>query len=240
MFRSLLLACALVGAIAFVGSAAGGGTGWPHPSARDKALLASVLHGMRTDLRKVRLAQLPAYARKGRPQGTLELIATGRVSGKAYIRWTRVGWDTLLIAHAYNERCIRDADHCVAVYSGPSVGGGGAGRSRAKRPYWSARALTRVILRRFAAVGLRDTAVAFERPNAFAPIITVRTSHPRRAHTAEGKAWVALLPTLRRHSDGVFIQMFDARGRVFYISAGSGNTGMGWCAPVLKCPGTGP
>ena len=234
IFRSFVLACALIGAVAVAGGAAGGGgAGWPRPDARDRALLTSILHGMRTDLRTVRLAQLSADWRKGRPQGTLELVTTTAVSRKAHAASIRADWDTLLIAHAYNERCVRGADHCVAIARGPS-GGGGAGRSGAKKPLWSAHGLAHAIRSRFVAAGLRVTSIAFEHPYAFAPIVTVHSSHPRRAYTAEQKAWVALEPALR-HSEGGFLQMFDGRGRLFYVAAGSGNTGEGWCAPYLGC-----
>jgi len=233
MFRTLMLGCALVVAIAVAGSASGGGAGWPQPDSRDKALLASVLHGMKTGLQTVRLERLEAQWHKGRPQGTLQLVTTTSDSRKDTARSTREDWDTLLIAHGYNERCVRAAVHCIAADIGPS-GGGVAGRSGAKRPFWSARHLAQVIRRQFAAAGLRVTSIAFEHPNAFAPIVTVRSSHPRRAYKAERSTWVALLPALR-HTEGWFVQMFDARGRVFYVGAGSGNTGEGWCAPYLGC-----
>lgn len=235
MLRTLLLGCAFVGAIASVGGAAGGGTGWPQPDARDKALLASVLHGMRTDLRTVRLTQLAAGWRKGRPQGTLQLVTTTSVSGKDHARSLRADWDTLLIAHGYNERCVRNADHCLAVYEGPDDGSG-AGRSGAHKPYWSAHVLARAIRHAFAAAGLRVTSISFEHPHAFAPVVMVRSSHPRRAWNAYWrKARLAIVPALR-HAEGRLIQMFDAHGRLFYVGAGSGNTGMAWCAPMLHCP----
>ena len=234
MIRVLAAGLVLTTVCAVAGGASGSGTAWPQPDARDRALLASVLHGMSTDLRTVRLTQLAAEWRKGRSQGTLELVTTTSVSRKARVRSVRADWDTLLIAHAYNERCVRGADHCVAVYRGPN-GGGGAGRSGVRRPLWSAHALAHAIRRGFAAAGLRVTSIAFEHPYAFAPIVTVRSSHPRRAWKAERTAVVALLPALR-HSEGRFVQMFDARGHVFYLAAGSGNTGEGWCAPFLHCP----
>ena len=234
MIRSLALGLVLATAFGVAGAASGGGAGWPRPDARDRALLASVLHGTKTDLRAVRLTQLGTEWRKGRPKGTLELVATTSVSRKAHVASIRADWDTLLIAHAYNERCVQDADHCAAVYRGPS-GGGGAGRSGARRPFWSAHALAHAIRSHFAAAGLRVASIAFEHPYAFAPIVIVRSSHPGRARTAERNAWVALLPALR-HSEGSFVEMFSTRGRLFFVSAGSGNTGVGWCAPWLHCP----
>lgn len=238
MPRSLVLGLALATVLAVTAPAFGGGTRWPKPDARDKALLASILHGMRTDLRTVQLTQLPAAWRTERRQGTLQLVTTGPAPGKAHIQSTRAGWDTLLIAHAYTERCFRHADHCVAVYSGPAIGGGGSGRSGAHRPFWSAHALSHAIRRAFGAAGLSVTSIAFEHPNALAPIITVRSSRLSHALEAERKAWLALLPALR-HTEGSFVQMFGPHGHLLFVQAGSGNTGMGWCARVLKCPGTG-
>jgi hypothetical protein len=237
MPRTLTLGCALVAVIAFAGAAAGGAARWPKPDARDKALLASVLHGMKSDLKSVRLTQLTANWRKGRTPGGLELMTTTSVSRKAIAASTKASWDSLLIAGAYNELCSRHADHCVRVNGTPNVGGP-AGRSGAHRPYWSAHALTRAIRRAFAAAGLRVTSITFEHPNALAPIISVRSPHLAHALGAERKAWLALLPVLR-HTEGSFIEMFGPAGRLIYVGAGSGNTGMGWCARVLKCPGTG-
>jgi hypothetical protein len=238
MIRVFAAGLALAVAFALAGGASGGGTGWPQPDARDRALLASVLHGMTTDLRTVRLTQLDAMWRKGRAQGTLELVTTASVSRNAHVASIRADWDTLLIAHAYNERCVRGADHCVSVDRGPN-GGGGAGRSGAKRPLWSADHLAHAIRRQFAAAGLRVTSIGFEHPYAFAPIITVRTAHPRRASTARVKAEVAL-GTAFRHSEGSFVEILGPGGRLLFVGAGSGNTGMGWCAPVLKCPSLAP
>jgi hypothetical protein len=237
MFRTLMLGCAVVVAITLAGSASGSGTGWPQPDARDRALLASILHGMKTELRTVRLTQLPTAWRKGRSPGTLELVTTGRAPAKAHILSARAGWDSLLIANAYNERCLRHADHCVAVYSAPGIGAGGVGRSGAIPPFWSAHALAGAIRSRFAANGLSVTSIAFEHPNALAPIITVRSSHLARAFTAVTRARLALWPTFLRHTEGSFIEMFGSRGQLIYIGAGSGNTGTAWCARVLKCPG---
>jgi hypothetical protein len=117
------------------------------------------------------------------------------------------------------------------MYMGPS-GGSGAGRSGVQRPLWGAHAVAHAIRHRFrfALAKLRITSIAFEHPYALAPVVTMRSSHPRLAY----KAWVAAWPELR-HSDGSFVQMFDAHGRVFFVSAGSGNTGEGWCAPFLHC-----
>jgi len=237
MFRPLLVSCVLVGAIAVTGVASGGGAAWPQPNPRDQALLTSILHGMKTELRTVRLTQMSHQWRKGRHYGTLELVTTGPAPPKAHIQSTRAGWDTLLIAHAYTERCFRHADHCVAVYSGPTVGGGGSGRSGAHRPFWSAHALGQATRRAFAGAGLRVISIAFEHPNALAPIITVRSPHLRGARQSEMKAWLALLPALR-HTEGSFVEMLGPHGRLIYVGAGSGNTGMAWCARVLKCPGT--
>ena len=189
---------------------------------------------MRTDLKTVRLTQLDAQWRKGRRPRALELVTTTSVSREEHVRSIRADWDSLLIAHAYNERCVKEAAHCVAVYIGPS-GGGGAGVSEARRPFWSARALAHAIRHRFAAVGLRVTAVSFEHPHALAPVVTLRSANPRRALGAERMAWVALVPALR-HSEGSFVEILDARGRPVFIEAGSGNTGEGWCAPFLHCP----
>ncbi len=235
MFRTLTLGCLLVMAVALAGTASGGAAGWPKPDARDKALLASVLRGMKTDLRTVQLERLAAEWHKGRQPGTLELVTTSTAGRTAHVRSVRADWDTLLIASAYNERCAKSADHCVAVYQGPRGGGGTAGWSRARRPFWSAHRLARAIRRRFAAVGLRVTSIEFENPYAFAPIITVRSSHPRRASEARVKAEVALAPVLR-HTDGSFVEMFGPRGRLLFVGAGSGNVGEGWCARVLECP----
>ena len=235
MVRALFLGCALLATVALASSAAGGkAAAWPRPDARDRSLLASVLHGMDTNLNSVRLTRLGPEWRKGRRHGTLELVTTASVSRKAHVASIRADWDTLLIAHGYNERCVRHAAHCLSVAIGPR-GGGGEGRSGARRPFWSAHALAHAIRSRFAAAGLRVTSIAFEHPHAFAPVVTVRSSHPRRAYKAERKAWVALLPTLR-HSEGSFVKMFSTRGRLFFVSSGSGNTGEGWCAPSLHCP----
>ena len=234
MSRFLVAGLVLATVFAVAEAASGGGTAWPQPDARDRALLASVLHGMRTDLHTVRLTQLGTEWRKGRAQGTLELVTTGPVSDKAHLRWTRVGWDTLLIAHAFNERCIRNADHCLAVYRGPT-GGGGAGRSAVHRPFWSAHRLAHAIRSRFTAAGLRVTSIEFEHPNALAPIITLRSPYlRRRALQAEKTAMLALLPAFR-HTEGRFVAMFGPQGRLLLIESGSGNTGEGWCAPVIKC-----
>jgi len=128
MVRVFAAGLVLAVAFALAGGASGGGSGWPQPDARDRALLASVLHGMRTDLQTVRLTQLGAEWRKGRAQGTLELVTTSSVSREAHVASIRADWETLLIAHAYNERCVRDAVHCLSVAIGPR-GGGGAGRT---------------------------------------------------------------------------------------------------------------
>ncbi len=234
MRRALAIGLVVATVFAVAGAASGGGTAWPKPDARDRALLASVLHGMRTDLRTVRLTQLEREWRKGRTPGGLELVTTTSVSRKARVASTKAGWDSLLIAHAYNERCSRHADHCVAVDSTPNVGGP-AGRSGAHKPFWSAHELAHAIRHAFAAAGLRVTSISFEHPNALAPIITVRSAHPRHAFQAERKAWLALLPALR-HTEGSFVRIFDSRGRLVFIEAGSGNTGEGWCAPLLHCP----
>jgi len=234
MARSLIVVLALATVFAVASAASGSGTAWPQPSARDKALLVSVLHGMKTDLRTVRLTQLTSLWREEKRRGTVELVTTTSVKRTAHARAIRADWDTLLIAHAYNERCVHGADHCLAVYRGPS-GGGGAGRSGALRPLWSAHDLAQAIRQQFAAAKLHVTSIAFEHPHAFAPIVTVRSAHPVRALAAERKAWVALLPALR-HSEGDFVQMLDRHGHVFYVGAGSGNTGEGWCAPFLHCP----
>ena len=234
MVRSLALAGALTAAFAVVGGASGGGAGWPQPDARDKALLASILQGMKADLRTVRLTQLDSMWRDEKRRGKLELVTTTSVGRKAHVRSIRADWDTLLIAHAYNERCIRKADHCVAVYSGPT-GGGGAGRSAVHRPFWSAHRLAHAIRSRFTAAGLRVTSIEFEHPNALAPIITLRSPYlRRRALQAEKTAMLALLPAFR-HTEGRFVAMFGPQGRLLLIESGSGNTGEGWCAPVIKC-----
>jgi hypothetical protein len=234
MVRLLMLVCAVGAAIALAGSASGGRATWRRPDARDKALLASVLHGMRTDLRTVRLTQLAPEWRKGRTPGGLELVTTTSVSPTATVASTKAGWDSLLIAHAYNERCFRHADHCVRIDGTPKVDGP-AGRSGVRKPFWDAHAVAHAIRHAFTAAGLHVTSIAFEHPNAFAPIITVRSSHPRQAWNAfSQKARRALSPVVR-HTEGVFIQMFDAHGRLFFVSAGSGSTGQAWCAPALNC-----
>src|SRR5260221_9250295 len=121
MTTSLVVGLLLATAFAVPAVAPGGGTSWPKPDARDRALVASVLHGMRTDLQKVRLTQLAHEWRKGRKPVSLELVTTTSVSRKAIVVSTKAEWDSLLIAHAYNERCFRHADHCISVDGMPNV-----------------------------------------------------------------------------------------------------------------------
>lgn len=232
--RRLALGCALLAVTAFAGTAAGGRAAWPKPDARDKALLARVLHGMRTDLKTVRLTRLEAEWHRGRTPGTLELQTTTAVRRTDHVRSIRADWETLLIAHGYDERCKSVADHCLGIAIGPK-GGGGAGVSHARSPFWSRRALAGSIRRQFAAHGLKVMSIAFEHPNGFASIITVSSSHINGARAAENNAWVAAMPALR-HSEGTFVVMYGPHGRLLLVSAGSGNDGVGWCAPVLKCP----
>jgi hypothetical protein len=225
MLRWFPLACALIGAAAVVGVASGGGNGWARPDGRDRALLASVMHGMRTDLRSVKLTQLRAELRRGRSRKTLDLVTATSVKRSQRVRSTRADWDALLIGHAYNERCVRDADHCLWV-----------GRSGAEKPFWTEKALSRGIRQRFTAAGLQVISIAFEHPNAFAPIITVTSPKSGRAALqAENHAMIALNSAFR-HAEGRFVEMLGPHGRLLLIQSGSGNTGEGWCAPTLKCP----
>jgi hypothetical protein len=198
-------------------------------SARDQALLASILSGTKTDLVSVRIGNLtPEWrspARRGNKLLDVKSAATGP-AGKVLDEWY-----AMLIAGAYDDQCGRKADHCLAAYAG-NLDGSAIGRSGARHPYASRRTLSRRIRVRFAAAGLDVSSVSFEHPHAYAPVATVRSRHPQRAVGAFRLA--VLFHGL--HAEGLFVRMLDARSRVFLAAGGIANHSAAWVRPGLKLP----
>jgi hypothetical protein len=232
--RSLVLVGALVAAIALAGGAAGSGTERAKPDARDRALLASILSGMTTDLQDVRLTQLPA---KGWCCVKDQLMLQASVGSKPDPPERMFdAWYSTLIAGAYNDLCKREADHCVAAYRTPRVGRswfGNPGGNGARPPYTGPQTLTRKIRAAFARVGIHGVLVGFEHPSALAPVITAQTRHVQRT----ANAVLRLFPRLpSRHVAGRIVKVLDAHGRTVFVESHSAGTTMVWADPTIRLP----
>jgi hypothetical protein len=219
---ALLLA---VVAIAVVGQASAA-----RGDSRDHALLRSIRAGMKTDLVSVQIKPLArkwqAPSRQGQRMLYFRSAAT-TPAGKVLDEWYAT-----LIGGVYNDQCGRKADHCLAVYDG-NLGGGGIGRSGARRPFAGRRTLARKIRAAFAGHGLHVSSISFEHPDALAPVVTVMSRHPQQAVDVAGKV-EARLPY--RHVNGLFFQMLDGHGRVFYANGSSAKYSEGWVRPGLRVP----
>lgn len=201
MFRALILGCAFVALIATgCGSSAG--------SARDKALLASVMSGMNTDLASVELApdpSAPAYR-----HGLKLVIRSDAARGTA--GEVIDDWYGRLIAMGYNAHCEKKADHCVTSFGGSAVY-----TRNLPHPFAVRRDLSRKVRAAFASAGLQVTSISFERPYGLAPFVTVRTRSSRQAVDEMRDAFAALLrcPSIA----GFLIHMLDEHGQVFGVAA---------------------
>lgn len=223
MIRSVLAGIALVLVAAGCGSSSAGTT-------RDHALLASVMSGMKTDLASVELApgvRSPAFL----PNGLTLVIKSDATTtaGKAVDDWYG-----RIIARAYNAQCEAKADHCLTSFESNMVG-----RRYVPQPFAGRPNLVAKIRAAFASAGLRVTSITFESPYALAPVITVRTRHPRQAVYAIRKANAAM-PCCR--VAGSLVEMLDAHGQVFDVETGDLIESTGWMRRGLPMPGiiTGP
>ncbi|HKD94392.1 MAG TPA: hypothetical protein VKB43_06745 [Gaiellaceae bacterium] len=223
MSRVIGIAVVLVAAIALAGSAPAS-TG----SSRDRALLTTILAGMKTDLVSVQIRDLPREWRSRARYGKKLLQVTSNATTPA--GKVRDQWYATLIATAYNDQCDRKADHCLAVYEETGIGGGAIGRSGAHRPFGSRRSLSRTIRARFAAHGLRVSSISFEHPDALAPAVTVRSRHPQRAVNSLSRSD----PFVRLDVAGFFLRMVDGHGRLFDVEGASGHESSGWVRPGLQ------
>lgn len=225
MSRPVAVGLTLVVALAVAGGVSGCGAS---AGSRDQALLASVMRGMKTDLASVHIE--PMSKPWGPTNGPRRILIVKSATTKAL---SLDDWYGQLIATGYNDQCEAKADHCLAVELGPS-GGGHIGLSGAKPPYAEPSTLARQIREVFRRAHLRVSSITFEHPNAYAPVVTVRTQHPQRAVYAERVAEVRMP---RGHIAGFCIEMLDGRGRIFFITEGTGSYGEGWVRPDLHAPG---
>jgi len=226
MVRRLAMPVFLFAALVLITAAVG--VAESRASARDRALLKSVLAGMNTDLGSVQIRDLPAEWRSPGRQGKKLL----RVTSDATTPAAKVldDWYATLIATAYNDQCGQKADHCLAVYEETGVHGGAIGRSGAHRPFGNRRSLSRTIQARFAAHGLRVSSISFQHPDALAPVVTVRSRHPQRAVDALSR----FDPFARLATAGSFLRMVDGHGRLFDVEGASGSSSSGWVRPGIR------
>ncbi len=218
-------------AAAIVAAGCASGTKVGAPSARDHALLESVLAGMKTDLVSVQIADPtkewggPTPARKFLYVTPAASSTTGRIAD---------GWYTTLIAGAYEAQCGRRSADCLLGYSTAGLGGSRMHGTRARLPQRSRRTLAREIRSRFAELGLHVSSIWFQRPYGLAPVVTVSARRPQRAV----KAFYTSNPFVRLPIEGFLVRMTDAHGRLFLIDGASSRTneGAGWLRPGLRAP----
>jgi hypothetical protein len=190
-----------------------GGHARTQPGARDRALLALVMHGMKTKLLSVRIGPLGEW-RSPRRAGERVLYATS--TAHTSLGKVRDNWDAALIAGSYNDQCATKADHCLAAYYVEGGRGGDQiGRSGARRPFATRQSLSRAIHSRLAGVGLRVVGVSFQHPWAFAPIVTVESRH----ECAAVKAFDRSSALSGLGAAGWFVRFVGPRGGVFYTLA---------------------
>jgi hypothetical protein len=224
MSRAVCFLVVLAAAIALA-SSTGASTG----GSRDRALLRTVLAGMKTDLVSVQIRALPPEWRfRARYGKRLLHVASTATTPAAKVLDE---WYATLIATGYDDQCRWKADHCLAVYELTGRGGGAIGGSGAQRPFASRPTLSRLLHTRFTRARLHVSSISFEHPYAFAPIVTVTSRHPQRAVSAYQRAGALFS---RLHIAGSFVRMLDGRGRLFLASGGSGKDAEGWVRPGLR------
>lgn len=222
--RRLPFVVALAVVLVLPGSAAGAS------KARDRALLASVLRGMRTDLSSVRIGKAPSVWGARHGQRFLTVIPgtttdPGRVADD---------WYAMLIAGAYQAQCGKWTAHCLVAWEVKGIGGSRAQATRKPPAKVNAYKLAQTIRARFARQGLHVSSVSYERPYGLAPIVTVTSRHPQRAVTA----FYTSAPLSRLPIEGFLVRMVDRRDRVFLADGGSLRIvqGTGWTRRGLKVP----
>lgn len=225
MARSVAIALVLPAVLA----GCGGVAKVQAPNSRDRALLSSILHGMKTDLVSVRIGD-PAKMWGARPGRKFLYVTPATAKTPDGVAGD---WYGTLIAGAYQARCDGRAD-CLVGFDVEGWGGGRLGTSRNRPPHASTRSVAREIRRRFASRGFHVTSISFQRPWGLAAVVTVTARHPQRAVTAYRAVRLDHLPI-----EGIFVRMLDAHGAVFLVAAGSDrtHTGEGWVRPGLKVPG---
>jgi hypothetical protein len=221
----------LVAAVALSGCA--GATKVEAPKGPDRALLSSVLGGMKTDLVSVRIGE-PAKEWGGPTARHLQFLYVTPASTKPQRESVTDDWYTTLIAAAYQAQCSRRSANCLLGFQTEGIEGSRMKATRARPPKVSSRTLAREIRSRFANLGLRVTSLSFERPYGLAPVVTVTSSRPQRATTAFYRS----SPFLHLPIEGFLVRMVDGHGSTFLIDGASLRTkeGSGWTRPDLRVP----
>jgi hypothetical protein len=185
------------------------------PHGPDRALLSSIVGGMKTDLVSVRVGAPP----KGWgpvPRKLSWLDATPATTGRFPQGWVDY-WYGALIAGAYNAQCRKRGADCLAGFT---IGGRYGEQIRTTHrppPVLRRQAIARRIRSLLASEDLRVTRITFERPYGLAPVVTATALHPGRAARAYlSREDAGVLSAFRL--DGFLLQAEDGRGRTFLIS----------------------